>query len=85
MGLRDNSPTVIGGLRWESCEKLSVGRIGFAFKTECRQSRVVSTLGLISIRTMVMVLREADFIGQGTGFRVSFSGFILMGLSGSFT
>lgn len=75
VGFRDNSPTVLGGLRRRSSEKtFTVGPVWVAIKAAGRETRVAGGPGVVCIRLLLVLLREPDVIRRAMGWECRSSG-----------
>lgn len=66
--LRGKSPRVMGGLKWESCEKtFPAGQVRVANESAGRETRAMDGPRVACVRNLVVLLRQVDVIRRGTG------------------
>lgn len=71
VGLRGKWPTIMGALRWESCQKtFSVGLVWVANKAAANgETRIASRLEVVGISRMVVVLVKLTSLGWALGWK----------------
>lgn len=65
LGLRVESPEVIVGLKWETCEDFKVSQVGVAIKAAGRKIRIVGRLWVVCSK-LAALLREDNAVRSGS-------------------